>query len=287
MCWPGRTGGDDDPFADLVLAAVDECGPTAAEHTASHLRVFFASDRDRDAALVLLRHAWPSCDAQKVDVPDERWAERSQAALTAITIGALTIAPPWAIPPDRDVIVIEPSMGFGTGHHASTRLCLRLLQEQPISGARVLDAGTGSGVLAIAALKLGAASVTAIDNDADAVASARVSAGLNAVAASMDIRQADLERDPALPGEPFSLILANLTGGMLIRLAERLCTLAVPDGSLIVSGVLATEEDAVTAAFSRCGALPTGRLADDEWVGLRLRAPGSGRDEKKTSGIFF
>ena len=151
-------------MAGLVLAAVDGCRPPAVEDTATGLRLFFVASADRDAAAATLASSLPACVATPVDVPDERWAERSQASLSAITVGAITVAPPWDLPEDRSgVIIIEPSMGFGTGHHASTRLCLRLLQEVTVSGSRVLDAGTGSGVLAIAAWQLGAACVVAVE----------------------------------------------------------------------------------------------------------------------------
>jgi ribosomal protein L11 methyltransferase len=236
--------------------------------------VFFPSSTDREAASIHLRRALPQCHAVSVDVPDERWAERSQTALKAVRVGALTVAPPWDVPAGGSgVIVIQPSMGFGTGHHASTRLCLRLLQAAPVAGAAVLDVGTGSGVLAIAASKLGARSVAAIDYDADAVASARDCAALNGLSAAIDIRQADLERESTVTGEPFTVVLANLTGGMLVRMATRLCALTVPGGTLIVSGVTRDEEAAVIVAFQSAGAALIGRIVEDddnEWVGLRF-----------------
>lgn len=274
MSWPGVTGLDDDPTAGLVLAAADDNSPVAVEHTPTGVRVFFASPADRDAAAAALRGGLPACGVTPVDVPDEHWAERSQAALKAVKVGALTVAPPWDLTADREgLIIIQPSMGFGTGHHASTRLCLRLLQETKVAGARVLDVGTGSGVLAIAAWKLSAASVVAVDYDADAITSARECAELNDVSDLIDIRQADLERDATVEGQPFSLILANLTGGMLVRLAARLCALLIPGGTLIVSGVTLEEEDAVTRAFADQGAAVSARLAEEEWVGLRLTSP--------------
>jgi ribosomal protein L11 methyltransferase len=274
VTWTGATGSDDDPMAGLVLAETDEFRPSAVEISPQGLRVFFASRADREAASKHLGRALPQCVAVSVDVADEQWAERSQAALAAIRIGALTVAPPWDVPAgDPGVIIIQPSMGFGTGHHASTRLCLRLLQAAPVAGASVLDAGTGSGVLAIAASKLGAASVTAIDFDPDAIASARECADLNGLTDVIEIRQVDLERESTVAGEPFSLILANLTGGMLVRLATRLCTMAAAGGTLIVSGVTRDEEAAVTAAFQTAGATLITRVAEDidaDWIGLRF-----------------
>lgn len=274
VTWTGATGSDDDPMAGLVLAETDEFHPSAVEFSPQGLRVFFGSSTDREAASTHLRRALPECSAVSVDVPDERWAERSQAALKAVRVGALTVAPPWDAPADRSkVIIIQPSMGFGTGHHASTRLCLSLLQAAAIDGARVLDVGTGSGVLAIAAAKLGAASVVAIDFDPDAIASAQECVDLNTLTDAIELRQLDLEREPIVPGQPFDIILANLTGGMLVRMAARLCALTAAGGALIVSGVTREEEAAVTTAFQTAGATLFTRLVethDNEWVGLRF-----------------
>lgn len=269
----------DDPMVGLVLATIDECGPIAVADVPGGVRVFFASPADRQSAADLMAAALPQCTQTRVDVADEHWAERSQASLKSVTVGALTIAPPWDLPEDRSgLVIIQPSMGFGTGHHASTRLCLRLLQDTHVPGARVLDAGTGSGVLAIAAWRLQAASVVAVDFDPDAVACARESAELNGLGTTLDIRQCDLDREPHVAGAPFSLILANLTGGMLIRMAARLLALLTPGGTLIVSGVTREEESAVIDAFVSGGATPSGRALDDQdlaWVGLRFTSPTS------------
>lgn len=258
--------------ADVVTAEVDEFSPTAVEDSGNTLRIFFNTATDRDAATTHLRAVMPALSCAPVDVPDEHWAERSQAALTAVRVGALTVAPPWDIPADgSQVIVILPSMGFGTGHHASTRLCLGLLQELALQGRRVCDVGTGSGVLAIAALRLGATTVVALDYDIDAVVCARESAELNHVTTGLDILQFDLERDGMVAGEPFDLVIANLTGGMLIRLVDRLVAMTMSGGSLILSGITLAEGDDVIAAFTRPGGDVVARRDEDGWIGLSLR----------------
>ena len=169
---------------DLLLATVDDDEPTAVEETPNGARVFFSSGEARDRAAVRVARTLPvTCTS--IAVSDECWAERSQSALPPVRVGNLLVTTSGVTPEvdTRGRIVIRPSMGFGTGHHASTRLCLRLLQNIPLNGATTLDIGTGSAILAIAAIKLGAASVRAIDNDPDAIQSARENLELNGVAA--------------------------------------------------------------------------------------------------------
>ena len=117
----------------------------------------------------------------RAEVDDEDWAARSQAHLTRVTVGRITVAPPWdATPPaDGALVIVYPSTGFGTGHHESTRLCLRLLQQVELTGRRAVDLGTGSGVLALAAWRLGASDIEALDYDEDAVVNARENLRLN------------------------------------------------------------------------------------------------------------
>ena len=117
--------------------------------------------------------------------------------------------------PDPNItIVIEPSRGFGTGHHQSTRLCLVLLQNRNLSGPRVMDVGTGSGVLAIAAAKLGAAFVAAIDNDPDAVENARENIAVNGVEKIVEAHVDDLTTTTVAAAD---LVTANLTGTLLAQ----------------------------------------------------------------------
>jgi ribosomal protein L11 methyltransferase len=233
-------------------------------------RFFFQATDDRDRAAAALHAHFPDINARPIDVADEDWAARSQAALRAVTIGALTIAPPWDVPVGSDVgrtIIIQPSMGFGTGHHATTRLCLSALQQIDLRGRSVIDVGTGSGVLAIAARKLGANGVLAIDDDADAIAAAEANVALNQQS-RIALEVADFRA--AKIGQ-FDLVTANLTGALLMASADRLESLAIPGGRLILSGFMDDEEREVLRVFGRCEL--EWRAQEDEWVCVSVIAP--------------
>jgi ribosomal protein L11 methyltransferase len=212
-----------------------------------------------------------------LDVPDEDWARRSQENLRAIDVGALVIAPPWDVPgrrpdgggrlADVPVIVIDPSTGFGTGHHATTRLCLRLLQRLDLRGARVLDIGTGSGVLALAAWKLGAADVVAVDNDPDALDNARANISRNGAGPAIDIIQDDLD---GLRIQRADIVLANLTGAVLVRYAAELRALVTDGGYLAVSGFSPDDVAVILRAFA--GLKVISEDSEEEWAVIGLRA---------------
>jgi len=265
---------DDD---DLIQAFLIDFNLAAIEGP----RFFFHSVDDRDRAGAALRVHFPDIGVQSIEVPDEDWATRSQMALRAITVGALTVAPPWDVPgrlkpaptayvgagfSQPSTIVIQPSMGFGTGHHATTRLCLAALQEVDVRGRSVIDVGTGSGVLAIAARRLGASGVLAIDDDPDAIGAAEANVALNhesRIALEIgDFRSAKIGQ--------FDLVTANLTGALLMASADRLASLAIPGGRLILSGFMGHEEREVLRAFDGCTL--EWRAQEDEWVCFSVTA---------------
>jgi ribosomal protein L11 methyltransferase len=272
--WPALEVHQADPqLSDLIQAFLLDFGIAAIDDTLPDLsRVFFHDAGDRDRAADALREQFRGINILAVDVPDEDWAARSQAGLKAVQVGGIVVAPPWDVPDPGTVpivIVIQPSMGFGTGHHATTRLCLAALQHIDLHGLRVVDIGTGSGVLAIAASRLGAATVAAIDDDADAVAAARDNLTLNPDA-RVTIEVIDLRiPDPGsrIP-DHFDVVVANLTGGLLIAAAARLTSLAGPSGRLVLGGFMDDEESGVLRAFS--GLDVEWRGQEDEWVCLEL-----------------
>ena len=163
---------ESDDQSGLLQAALLDYGVAAIDEPAGGgWRVYFHDAAERDRAVRDIGQSFLHFTVRAEDVPDEDWAARSQANLRAVRVGRLVVAPPWDVPTDpagaADVITILPSMGFGTGHHATTRLCLAGLQALTLQARSVLDVGTGSGVLAIAASLLGAAPVTGIDDDAE------------------------------------------------------------------------------------------------------------------------
>lgn len=255
---------------DLVAGLVDDFSPTAIEPRIDDVRVFFTSTRDRDSAqLVLASHF----EVSPEEVSDDDWARRSQDNLQPVTVGAVTVVanrPPNPRPspsPSPLTMVIVPSMGFGTGHHVTTRLCLEALQTLDLHRRTVLDVGTGSGVLAIAAVLLGGLRAIGIDSDADAIQSSRDNLALNPGA---DNRVTFIEAD--LMGAPLpdaDVVTANLTGAVLVRAANRLCAALRPGGVLILSGILAGERDDVRRAFH---ALPVvWEREEDGWVGAAMK----------------
>jgi ribosomal protein L11 methyltransferase len=271
---------------DMLYAELDAFEPVAIhEHESGDgWRVFFPTPAQRDGARRALASEFENAlELQAIDVDDEDWARRSQAALRAIRAGRIVVAPPWDVPPDRRdsrlaigdskreartanrdiVIIIDPSTGFGTGHHATTRLCLDLLQQIDPRGKRVIDVGTGSGVLAIAASKLAAREVIAIDHDPDALRNARENVARNAT--EIKVLEGDLSGISVAPAD---VVLANLTSGVLQRFADPLKRLAITGGVLIVSGFSPDDLHEVAQALD---APPADVRSDGEWAAASFR----------------
>jgi len=185
-------------------------------------------------------------------VQEEDWAEGWKQHFTGFQVGPLQIRPSWetGAPATSELVMeLDPGMAFGTGTHATTRLCLEALQRElavRTSTASVLDVGTGSGILAIAAAKLGAARVTACDIDPEACRIARENAAINKVESRIEITTTPLEE---IPGR-FEIVIANILAEENIRLADALLAHLADDGLLILSGILEEKQQAVARAFS-------------------------------------
>lgn len=249
--------------AELVLAELLELAPGGVEEVDLGDVVEYAvyGPPGELPALPELRAAAAGAlvEVATSEIADD-WAERWREFHRPITVGgALTVRAPWHEPATTPLeIVIDPGQAFGTGSHATTRLCLELLLSLPAEGS-FLDLGCGSGVLAIAAARLGFGPVTALDNDRAAVEATRRNAVANGV--ELEVRRFDLRTEPT----PAALtVAANLLTPLLLQWAG-----SVTDGTsrLIASGLLAREADQVAGAF---GLDERARLQQGEWAALLL-----------------
>jgi len=207
-------------------------------------------------------------------VAEQDWSESWKAGLAPLAVGRVFVRPSWitaATPPGMVEVVLDPGMAFGTGTHPTTSLCLAglsdLLASRP--GAAVLDVGTGSGLLAIAAARLGARRVAGNDDDPVAVRVARENAALNGVAPDLN------GRDVGEQQGPFDVILANILANTLCDLAPAIAAQLAPGGVALLSGILAPQEEVVRAAYLAAGLRPhpDGDRRESEWSLLALEKP--------------
>ncbi|MEO6875956.1 MAG: 50S ribosomal protein L11 methyltransferase [Opitutaceae bacterium] len=183
---------------------------------------------------------------------DSDWRDSYKAHFKAWRFGRLHWVPVWerasfVLPKDDEVLWLDPGMAFGTGNHETTRLCVERLTELKPKG-RVIDAGCGSGILALSAAKLGFRDVVGFDNDPEAVKVSEENAALNELAGQVKFYVGDLVS--GLSGRSAEVVLANILADVLIRFASELVTAVAPGGTLVLSGILAVESSQVQQAFS-------------------------------------
>lgn len=274
---------------ERLLALAFEAGADGAEETepngAFRACVYAESDRVDAVRAVVMEAASPTAviDAPEA-MPEVDWAEAWKEGLEALRISSrLLVRPPFVqvdLEPNQQEIVIEPGQAFGTGGHASTRLCLEwidVLYHDPESPSRfgsVLDAGTGSGVLAFAALKLGATSAVGFDLDAVAIDAARASARENGLSDRIELLVAPIE-EACEPETRFPLVVANLLKREVLPIASQLAARLDSGGRLVLSGLLEEDERETLERFAKEGLVMVEdrRTIEDDtgvWIGLCL-----------------
>ncbi len=209
-------------------------------------------------------------------VQERNWNEEWEKTITPMSVGRFFIHPTWSAgtaPPESIPLVIDPKMAFGTGYHETTRLLLRLLPEHVRHGNRILDMGTGTGILAIAALQLGGGEATGIDIDPWCYDNALENARLNGVSDRLDIRIGSTEQIPA--DARFDLILANINRNILLDLSETLAGHLGPGGILMLSGIMKEDVDAISTNSHYAAMDRVDKLGENEWRALVLRKASS------------
>lgn len=226
----------------------------------------FSSESDLSA---LVGRAWAAAglagtpDYRITEVAEQDWVRLTQSQFSPISVSArIWIVPSWHSIPDPAAIniILDPGLAFGTGSHPTTRLCLDWLDRNLSPGCTVVDYGCGSGILAIAAAKLGASRVLGFDIDAQAVLSSRYNAQRNQVIAEF------FNVDEALP-EPVDVVLANILSNPLKVLAPLLATLTLPGGKVVLSGILVSQAADVADAYRFWFDIEP-PVMDDGWVRL-------------------
>ncbi|AFD25789.1 50S ribosomal protein L11 methyltransferase [Deinococcus gobiensis] len=245
-----------------------EAGATGLEERAGHIRAYFGA-----------RTALPPeiADGDWTEEAEQDWQAEFRRTLRPVRAGRLTIVAPWHAGEAEEgtrPLIIEPGMAFGTGHHATTRMATEALSELDLAGVRVLDVGTGSGVLAIAAALLGAGFALGVDIDPITIPIARENAEINGVApaqARFEEGTLGLGDLPELEEAPFGVVVANLYAELHDLLAGEYAAHLVPGGPLVLTGILTGKLDLVRAALDREGFTGVTVREDGDWALVTAR----------------
>lgn len=254
---------DDDPWDEATI-------PPPTHHI---VRAYLPTDGHTPTLQAQIEVAFASMPIEQPvfrKVAEEDWAEAWKANYHPVRLGRLLVRPAWEsadLQPDDVEIVLDPGMAFGTGTHATTQLCLQALDARPPTGGEhVLDLGCGSAILAIAAAKLGAASVYAIDIDAVAVQAARENVTRNGVAGVVTVAAGGLP-DVLRLETAFDYALVNILARVILQMTESgLERIVRPGGRVVFSGLIASQQDEVEAALHKIGLIPRERSVMDDWV---------------------
>jgi ribosomal protein L11 methyltransferase len=251
---------------DAALAALFAAGAQGVQEDGPALVTHLPADADIPSLRAALDAAAPGAAVSVQPAAAVDWSEAWKSRLVAHQAGRLTIAPPW-LAHDLDsssTIVVDPGMAFGTGDHPTTRGVVRLMQGVLRPGLTVADLGAGSAVLAIAAAKLGAARVAAIELDPDAIGNAVENVERNGVAHIVHVIEGDAALLLPLVA-PVDVVLANIISSVLIDLLPAIASALAPGGTAILGGILVEEREAMREALRRNGWATVAEDEEERW----------------------
>lgn len=251
---------------DRVAAALFDAGAQGLQEVGEALVTHVPDQSIADALVCAALAASPDAHVETSPLDAVDWTERWKESIRVHELGLLTVAPPWladGLDPAR-TIIIEPEMAFGTGEHATTRGVIRLMQSVIREGDRVADLGAGSAVLAIAAAKLGARQVAAIEIDHDAISNAEENLRRNGVTDRVTVIEGDAAVLLPLVG-PVRVITANIISSVLLALLPAIESALQPDGRAILSGMLSSERDEMIRALEQHGWVVTAEDEEEAW----------------------
>ncbi len=256
---------------EACLAALFEVGAQGVHEDGRALVTHFPPSTDLTAVHRALTEADEQVVIETAPVPPIDWSEAWKSRITSHQLGALTVTPPWLADgmDPATTIVIDPGMAFGTGEHPTTRGVVRLLPSRLRGGDVVADLGAGSAILSIAAAKLGAARVYAIELDADAIPDAEENVRRNGVADRVHVFEADAGALLPLVA-PVQLVLANIISSVLIELLPLIASSLTERGSAILSGILLEERDTMREVLDAHGWSILEEDAEDIWWSVSI-----------------
>ncbi|MDP9206058.1 MAG: 50S ribosomal protein L11 methyltransferase [Gemmatimonadota bacterium] len=253
-----------------IIAALFEAGSQGVHEDGAAVITHFPSDADFDDIRSAVITADPGADIAMAEAPDTDYSQW-RASVSSHLVGELVIAPPW-LAADSDpgrTIIVDPAMAFGTGEHASTRGVMRLMQGVVRAGDVVADLGAGSAVLSIAAAKLGAARVTAIEVDHEAIGNAEENVSANGVGDRVEIIEGDAATLLPLLA-PVRVVLANIISSVLIPLLPTIRLSLVTGGQAILAGILCEERDTMMSVLHAQGWTIEWEDTEDVWWSVQI-----------------
>lgn len=266
------TPGSGSGTRDLLLNAIFENGSQGVHENGDALITHFPPGTDLESLKEILLHIDADVSVSIENVPPVDWTEKWKGSIGAHELGALVVTPPWLAEnyDSAKSIIIDPGMAFGTGEHATTRGVLRLMQSVVRAGDTIADLGAGSAVLSIAAAKLGAKRVYAVEIDEDAIPGAEENVVVNGVQDTVHVFHADALAVLPLVS-PLRVIFANIISSVLKALLPAMANALSQDGEMILSGILKEESAEMRHHLAATGWRITAEDSEDIWWSVTIR----------------